>query len=402
MNKTLKTLIITALVLAMIPLAITYNKFASANRNLVPKNTKPAKVVYPEVGVWSVEADNYQASVTGYGEAQAKFQLTLVAEVSGKITQLSDQFASGFSIENQALLAKVDATNYQQALATAKVNLAEAKLALLEEENQVAQAKLEWEQSGFEGTPDSALVLREPYLTAAQTKVEQAISQVQVAQQDLEKTQVRAPFDAIIVNRNVQLGSYVQQGAEIATLYSKDKLEVAIPLSANEWRLLPNLESLNTKPWLVTLSSQENNQQWQARVERTTSHIDTSSRQRSIIVVVDNPLNQPQPLYPGTFVKAQIEGKTLTGLWKVPASAISQNNTLWLVDNKQVLKEVPAKVLFSAHQFSYVQPPEGETSADVVIRPLNTYLVGMRVTAIKEEAIKKGAVKEEASAEATL
>ncbi|HKM16076.1 MAG TPA: efflux RND transporter periplasmic adaptor subunit [Marinospirillum sp.] len=397
MNKTLKTLIITALVLAMIPLAITYNKFASANRNLVPKNTKPAKVVYPEVGVWSVEADNYQASVTGFGEAQSKFQLTLVAEVSGKIIQLSDQFASGFSVENQALLAKVDATNYQQALATAKVNLAEAKLVLLEEENQVAQAKLEWGQSGFEGTPDSALVLREPYLIAAQTKVEQAISQVQVAQQDLEKTQVRAPFDAIIVNRNVQLGSYVQQGAEIATLYSKDKLEIAIPLSANEWRLLPNLESLNTKPWLVTLSSQENNQQWQARVERTTSHIDTSSRQRSIIVVVDNPLNQPQPLYPGTFVKAKIEGKTLTGLWKVPASAISQNNTLWLVDNKQVLKEVPAKVLFSANQFSYVQPPEGETSADVVIRPLNTYLVGMRVTAIKE-----GAIKDDASAETAL
>lgn len=397
MNKTLKTLIITALVLAMIPLAITYNKFASANRNLAPKNTKPAKVVYPEVGVWSVEADNYQASVTGYGEAQSKFQLSLVAEVSGKIIQLSDQFASGFSVENQALLAKVDATNYQQALATAKVNLAEAKLVLLEEENQVAQAKLEWGQSGFEGTPDSALVLREPYLTAAQTKVEQAISQVQVAQQDLEKTQVRAPFDAIIVNRNVQLGSYVQQGAEIATLYSKDKLEIAIPLSANEWRLLPNLESLNTKPWLVTLSSQENNQQWQARVERTTSHIDTSSRQRSIIVVVDNPLNQPQPLYPGTFVKAQIEGKTLTGLWKVPASAISQNNTLWLVDNKQVLKEVPAKVLFSANQFSYVQPPKGETSADVVIRPLNTYLVGMRVTAIKE-----GAIKDDASAETAL
>lgn len=397
MNKTLKTLIITALVLAMIPLAITYNKFASANRNLAPKNTKPAKVVYPEVGVWSVEADNYQASVIGFGEAQAKFQLTLVAEVSGKITQLSDQFASGFSIENQALLAKVDATNYQQALATAKVNLAEAKLALLEEENQVAQAKLEWEQSGFEGIPDSALVLREPYLTAAQTKVEQAISQVQVAQQDLEKTQVRAPFDAIIVNRNVQLGSYVQQGAEIATLYSKDKLEIAIPLSANEWRLLPNLESLNTEPWLVTLSSQENNQQWQARVERTTSHIDTSSRQRSIIVVVDNPLNQPQPLYPGTFVKAQIEGKTLTGLWKVPASAISQNNTLWLVDNKQVLKEVPAKVLFSAHKFSYVQPPEGEASADVVIRPLNTYLVGMQVTAIKE-----GTIKDDASAETAL
>lgn len=396
MNKTFKTLIITTLVLAMIPLAITYNKFASANRNLAPKNTKPAKVAYPEVGVWSVEADNYQASVTGFGEAQSKFQLTLVAEVSGKITQLSDQFASGFSVENQALLAKVDATNYQQALATAKVNLAEAKLVLLEEENQVAQAKLEWGQSGFEGTPDSALVLREPYLTAAQTKVEQAISQVQVAQQDLEKTQVRAPFDAIIVNRNVQLGSYVQQGAEIATLYSKDKLEIAIPLSANEWRLLPNLESLNTKPWLVTLSSQENNQQWQARVERTTSHIDTSSRQRSIIVVVDNPLNQPQPLYPGTFVKAKIEGKTLTGLWKVPASAISQNNTLWLVDNKQVLTEVPAKVLFSANQFSYVQPPKGETSADVVIRPLNTYLVGMRVTAIKEGAIKDDASEETA------
>jgi len=386
MNKTLKTLIITALILAMIPLAITYNKFAAANRNLAPKSAKQAKVIYPEVGVWQVKPGNYQANVTGFGEAKSKFQLTLVAEVSGKIIELSDQFASGLPVENQALLAKIDPTNYQQALATAKVNLAEARLSLLEEENQVAQAKLEWEQSGFKGTPNSELVLRKPYLEAAQAKVEQAKSQVKVAQKDLEKTQVRAPFDAVIVNRAVQLGSYVQPGTEIATLFSRDKLEIAVPLSAKGWDLLPNPESLKTHPWQATLFSQESNQQWQARVERTTAHLNTDSRQRSVILVVENPLDHSAPLYPGTFVKAKIEGKTLTGLWKIPASAVSQNNTLWLVDTKQELKEVATQVLFSDSRFSYVQPPEGEISATIVVRPLNTYLTGMRVTAIKEGA----------------
>lgn len=347
------------------------------------------QVAIPSVVVVHAESNSYQALITGYGEASARYNVEFSAEVSGRITSTASQFESGKVVKKGEMLARIEDISYQQAVIQAKSNLAQEKQDYLEEERQGNQARVEWKRSGLKGEPSSALVLREPQLAVAKAELEHAEISLKKAQSDLNKTVIRAPFDSLIVNTNIQPGSYVTAGSTVATLYSIDKVEIEIPLSANQWKNLPTLSNAelanpNTPKWSVQLLSSEGNAEWQGYVSRIERHIDSSTRQRALIVTVDNPLDKEVGLYPGTFVKALISGKRLDNTWELPASAISQNGDIWFITQEGTLAKVTASKLFEKSGSVYVLPIDGMTSADVVKRPLSSYVVGMRVSPKQE------------------
>ncbi|TCS43338.1 efflux RND transporter periplasmic adaptor subunit [Reinekea marinisedimentorum] len=337
------------------------------------------------VSVVAVSAENYQAEVKGYGEAVAHYAISYTAEVSGRVASLADNFEVGQRVNQGDVLITLENTAYRQAVAEAESNLAQAELDLLEEQRTGEQARLEWQRSGLEGEPNSSLVLREPQLAAAEAVVENARYSLEKAEQDLAKTVITAPFDALIVERNVQPGSYVQSGTNVAELYSTDRVEIEIPLSVSQWQNLPKLSNADLaqqkNQWPVTLTDTEGKNSWQGYVIRVEQHVDTTSRQRSIVVAVENPFDQEVGLFPGTFVQAAISGRTLNDTWALPASAISQSGDIWYVDDHNQLKKVAANKLFEKAGTVYVAPIEGLSSAQVVKRPLTNYVVGMQVSA---------------------
>jgi len=347
-----------------------------------------------QVAVINTRVGDYQAEVIGYGEAAPRHELMLAAEVSGHVKSISDQFESGQVVKKGEVIATIDAISYQQAVTLAKANLAQAQLNLLEEQRQGEQAKSEWKRSGLAGEPDSPLVLRTPQLAQVKAALENAEFDLKKAQQDLEKTQVTAPFDALVVTRDVQPGSYVQSGTQVATLYSIDEVEVLVPLSENQWSSLPSFDNdqLKNAPWPVTLQSSDGAHQWQGYVERIEQHLSLETRQRSLVVVVDQPLEQSVDLYPGTFVTASISGKHLDQLWQLPSSAMSQKGELWFVDQEGVLTSTPAETVFEKDGYIYVSPNiststnqntsfniHESNSTQVVKRPLSSFQSGMKV-----------------------
>ncbi|MDN3629526.1 efflux RND transporter periplasmic adaptor subunit [Vibrio lentus] len=343
-----------------------------------------------QVSVVLATLGDYQAEVVGYGEAKSRYELMFSTEVGGRVETISSQFETGQVISQGEVIANIDSTSYQQAVTQAKANVAQAQLDLLEEQRQGEQAKSEWQRSGLSGEPDSPLVLREPQLAQVTAALENAKLELVKAEQDLEKTTLVAPFDSLVVSRDVQPGSYAQTGAQIATLYSVDEVEISVPLSENQWLSLPNSDNtqLKEQPWAVTLSSSDGQYQWQGYVERVEQHLQQDTRQRSLIVKVDNPLEQEKDLYPGTFVQATISGKQLTQLWELPASALSQQGDLWFVDNNSQLSKSNAHVEFEKSGLIYIDPTklnvEIGDSVQVVKRPLSSFKAGMVVLAKAE------------------
>jgi len=382
MKKNVITIAITLAAAASIFAVISYNgaKIDAVND---PANAPIVKATaqYPEIAVIAVTQGSYQAQVIGYGEAQSRYQLNLTSEVSGQVESIGHNFATGKQLEQGEAMFQINDIDYQQALNSAKVAVADAKLALLEEQRQGEQARLEWKNSGISGEPSSALVLREPQLIAAQATFNNAQSQLTKARRDLDKTKMSAPFSALVVSRDVQLGSYLQVGNSIATLYSTDRIEIEIPLSAHQWSSLPNIGGEVDGKWPVTLTNTTGDNQWQGVVDRVEQHLDNNSRQRSLVVVVEQPLAQETPLFPGTFVTATVQGKSLDDLWQLPASAIAQNGEVWYVARDGKLATFTAQQQFSQGELSYVKPMEGVDSANIIIRPLNSYVQGMQVIA---------------------
>jgi len=384
-------ILVTVVAVVCLAGAVAYNssqmdakkeKAAEAAKN----QSKPQKnaTLAPSAVVVEVEPSSYQASVKGYGEAVPRYAITYSAEVSGRVEKIMARFETGNIVKKGQTLAVLENTAYKQAVAEAKSDLASAELDLLEEQRTGEQARLEWERSGLTGEPNSPLVLRAPQLAAQKAVVENAKYTLQKAQQDLAKTEINAPFEVLVVSQEIQPGSYVQTGDSIAQLYSTDRVEIEIPLSAKQWGNLPNLsnEALAQKSATkipVKLSSADSNKIWDGYVLRIEQNVDTSSRQRSIIVAVDHPFDNRVALYPGTFVQAEIAGRTLDNTWQLPASAISQQGEIWFVDDEGILNKVVADKRFEKGEFVYVTPIENMPSASIIKRPLSSYIVGMRV-----------------------
>ncbi len=374
----------TAVILLVFTVMTIQNRIdAQAAR---PAAVKKIAQQHPAVSVVTVQSGSYNAQVTAYGAASPHFELTLTAQVTGQVGRLASNFEAGSQLKKGDAIVFLEGSDYQAQVAATKKNLSDARLILLEEERAALQAKAEWEASGIEGEPASALVLRQPQLAAAKAAVTKAEADLVSARKNLNKTRILAPFNALVVQRHISPGSYLQAGAPVATLYSTDRVEIAVSLSAEDWVKLPEVAVLNSGQWPVALSHVQNGQQWRGRILRAQHHLDASTRQRGLILALDHPLDSDPPLLPGTFVKATIPGRRLENLWKLPGSALSQRGEIWYVQAGNTLSSFPAKPLFNDGDVIFVSVPDTLKGREqnVLVHPLNSYLVRMRVNPVRE------------------
>ncbi len=353
-------------------------------QNNKPPLQKSEIILHPDVSVISVTPGEYATQIVAYGSASPHYQLTLTAQVSGRIKKLAPEFESGSLISKGTAIAWLEDSVYQAAVAAARQELSEARVSLLEEERQAAQALAEWQASGLSGEPASELVLRQPQLAAARAAVANAEATLASARKDLQNTRISVPFDALIVERSVAPGSYLQSGGDIAVLYSSDRSEIEVSLSARDWQRLPGSQELGSGTWPVTLTNRESGASWQGRVLRSEQHLDATTRKRTLVISVTRPFEQAPQLLPETFLKADIPGRTLGNLWKLPTSALSQKGEIWYVNNDQTLASFPAEPVFSTSAAIYIEVPAelADTAQQVLTHPLSSYVVGMPVNPV--------------------
>jgi len=158
-------------------------------------------------------------------------------------------------------------------------------------------------------------------------------------------------------------------------------------LSEYQWQNLPPVSTLGDKSWPVTLTDSNGLKHWQGFVGRVENHFDNTSRQRALVVIVERPLALATPLLPGTFVEALIQGRSLSNMWQLPASAVSQSSDIWIVNADNKLNSHKANKVFEKGEWIYLQPLLSQSSANVVVRPLNSYVSGTFVTPKTETLI---------------
>jgi len=374
-----KPVIVTVIAIACIGLAVMYTGKQIQQNNNAPRPQASA-VSAPDVSVIQASPNTYQAFIYGHGEAKAQWSLDLKAQVSGQITNIAPVFATGNLVGTETILANIDNTNYLQAIGTANAAVLEAKLAWQEEKDLGEQAKREWQRSGIETAPSSPLVYRSLQLESAQATLDMAKLDLATAKRDEKNTHISAPFNGLIVSRDIDLGSYVNAGDTVATLYSTDKIEISVPLSVNQWNQLNQDKSGQIMVQDVTHASQ-----WSAYIDRFEQHIDEDTRQRNVVVAIDQPFEQETPLLPGTFLRVEMGGKSLQNVIQLPASALSQDGKVWYVNQDNILVSVTANKVFERGNFIYILPIDGLDSALILTRPLIGYLAGTRVNPIIEE-----------------
>lgn len=371
---------IAALVVCGLILSFVFNQINAKKAMVKPK--KASVQVLPKVSVMQLKVASYQPVIEAFGSAEPKYSLTLEAQNSGQITQLNSQFEVGKMLQSGEVLATINNTSYLADVATQEYAVTSAIVDLKEELRSAEQALDEWNASGLSGQPSSDLVLRKPQIAEAKAALLDAKASLKEAEQKLEDTKIKAPFNGLVISRDIVPGSYVQAGSQIATLYNTDRMDIKLSLSAKDWAKLPSIEVMQAARWPVTLTDVETQHQWQAYVLSGDNHRDSDTRLRTLTIAVDNPLKQTPALYAGSFVKASLKGDTLDNLWQLPSTAYSQKSQVWYLNADNTLNAFTASPIFSNQGQVYIQPPADLQVATqtVLLRPYNSYLQGMKVT----------------------
>jgi len=346
--------------------------------------TRPKKVsvqVLPQVSVIRTKVASYQPIIEAFGSAEPKYSLVLEAQNSGQITDIAKQFEAGKKVSAGDVLAVISDTGYLASVATQEYAVTSAIVALKEELRTADQALDEWNASGLSGQPSSDLVLRKPQIAEAKAALLDAKASLKEAQKNLNDTKIKAPFNGLVVSREIVPGSYVQAGTQIGTLYNTDRMDIKIALSAKDWAKLPSIKTMQKTRWPVTLTDVETQNQWQAYVLSADNHRDSDTRLRTLVVALDNPLEQIPALYAGSFVKANLKGNKMDKLWQLPSTAFSQKSQVWYLNQDNTLNAFSANPVFSANGQVYIEPPVNLQSDEqsVLLRPYNSYLQGMKV-----------------------
>ena len=135
--------------------------------------TRPPDTPAPLIRTIKVQPESIQLKVLAQGTVAARTESDLIAQVNGEVIEVAPAFAMGGFFRRGDTLARIDPRDYELALTTARVQVAQARLQLVREQEESRIAREEWDRTG-EGQPTS-LVLREPQLDQAEAALEAVV-----------------------------------------------------------------------------------------------------------------------------------------------------------------------------------------------------------------------------------
>ncbi len=136
---------------------------------------------------------------------------------------------------------------------------------------------------------------------------------------------MRAPFNARILESQLDVGQVVSTGVTLGTMFSIESLEIAVPVSSEERRLIGPLDAQSVSVYLP--SSMDG--VLTGTLVRASASLDERTRLGTLFVAASN----PERLTLGEFVRVEIVGKDSPDSYRLPAAALTSRDRLWVVEN---------------------------------------------------------------------
>ena len=290
------------------------------------------------VDVQTASLADTQAMVSAMGTVVAAREITISAQVSGTVQSVAANYVPGGRIAKGVALLSLDPVDYEVAVQKAQSALASAKAALAIEQGSQNIAKEElalMSAMTTEGVSQTDLALRKPQLEQAQADVTSAEADLRQAMLDLKRTVVRAPFNAMIIDRNVNVGTYAGAQDSLATLVGTDEFWIEAVVSLDQLALI-DLDYPGGCP--VAIRSQIGGGTWTGHVIQVAGKLNETSRMATVIVSVKNPLGSIQKpssahLMIDDYVNVEITGRQIGNVVELPRAVLQDGKKVWVYDN---------------------------------------------------------------------
>lgn len=258
----------------------------------------------PGVEVAKVAVTSLQDDAQAVGTLKSRQSVMLRPEVAGRVVQIA--FADGARVRKGQLLVQLDDVLQKAELSQAQAQVSVARANMTRNQELVAQNFV------------ARRVLDE---SAASLQVAEA--QLALAQARLARMRIVAPFDGTLGIRNVNLGEYVKDGADLVNLEDTSALYVDFRLPERYQGKVANGQAVK-----VELDAQPGHT-YQAKVVALDPLVDANGRSlavRALLPSGSKPAQpsgvQPLPLRPGMFARTTTVFSVTDEALTVPEEAI--------------------------------------------------------------------------------
>jgi membrane fusion protein (multidrug efflux system) len=291
--------------------------------------------------VHKVGKGNVMEDVSATGTVKANESVMIRPDIVGRIAKIN--FKDGDSVCRGQVLVELD-TSLQQA-----------------EKDQV-QAELNLAISNFKRNED----LANKNFVSSRVK-EEAESQVKVAQAKLalaearfQRALVRAPFNGVLGLRNVSVGEYVRDGADLVTLDDLSRLRVDFKLPERYAGQAKVGMKVFVEPDAALKLRGLN-----GKVDSIDSVLDINGRALTLRMRIPNPRNM---LKPGMFVKTKLVLSEREGAVMIPDETVSAQGRDMIVYKVEDGKAVRTVVKTGVRQLGKIEIVEGLKLGDTIIQ----------------------------------
>lgn len=296
---------------------------------------EPAEPTQVRSRVQPLEVGSYQVHIETHGLMSPHNQVTLSAEVTGRVIKINPEFEVGRFFSAGDVLLKLDDRDYKTAIRIAEQEVRRSGAAF----DLATTAKERMEQlAAQDGASLAELEAARSLLLQAENDVEVAKANLEQAERDLERTEIVAPFAGRVVTKAIGLGELITVGTTLGDVFAVDYAEVRLPIATQELRFLNLPERESDPPLEVTLRdaiNPDNDAEWSGQIVRTEGALDPNSLELFAIARISDPfaLDRNGPvLRIGQPVSATIRGEELENVIAIPRSSVRSLNQIHLID----------------------------------------------------------------------
>jgi len=286
--------------------------------------TPPTPLLLSPEDVATVQNSTLASGPSITGTIQPERRADLRAEVPAMVLKVLKE--NGDTVKRGDLLATLDSTAIRDALMSAEAAARAADQAHDQATRQFERMKT-LRASGMASA--QALDDAEGRRNATQSDVEGAKARVVAARQQMQRTEVRAPFDGVVTERKVSPGDTAQVGKELLKVIDPTSMRFEALVSAE------NVGEVKAGQMVRFRVNGYGDREFAGKVRRVSPAANPTTRQVELLVDF---VGESQPKLAGLYAEGRIETGSHTSL-TVPASAVLVEG-----DKKSVYRLKDAKI----------------------------------------------------------
>ena len=233
-------------------------------------------------------------AVAAKGTVIAAREVVMQPQVSGRVEFVGEALVPGGIVKEGDPLFSIERNDYRLAVEQAQTRVAEAEALLALERGRRTVAEREWAlfEDELSAERDDALARREPQLKSAQAALTAARSQLEQARLNLARTEVRAPFNAVVIAESVEVGQIVSPQTQVARLSGTDRFWVQVSVAVADLALIDVADEGQTGTAAEIRYDTGNGTIVRAgEVVRRLPGLERAGQMARLIVAVDDPLD---------------------------------------------------------------------------------------------------------------